>query len=53
LVTKEKVALIEVREKCTKPFVLSAVKNVKFHSSQQKASPSFVESVLLKEEDTD
>jgi hypothetical protein len=44
-------ALIEVQGKCTKQFVLSVERNVKFLSNQQKASLSFVESVSLKEED--
>jgi hypothetical protein len=44
-------ALIEAQEKCIKPFVLSVGRNVKFLSNQQKASLSFVEIVLLKEED--
>jgi hypothetical protein len=50
--TEEVAALIEAQEKCTKLFVLSAEWNVKFLSSQQKASLSFVENVLLKREDS-
>jgi hypothetical protein len=49
--TEEVAALIEVQEKCTKLFVLSVGRNAKFLSNQQKASLSFVEIVLLKEED--
>jgi hypothetical protein len=41
---------IEAREKCIKPFVLNAERSAKFLSSQQKASLSSAESVLLKKD---
>jgi hypothetical protein len=42
---KTEAALIEVQERCTKQFAPSAALNAKYHSSQQRASLSFVESV--------
>jgi hypothetical protein len=42
--------LIEDLGKCIKPFVLSVERNVKFLLSQQKASLSSAESVLLKKD---
>ena len=40
----------EVQEKCTKQFVLSVERNVKFLSNRQKENPSFVKSVSLKKD---
>ena len=49
-VLTEAVGSTEAQEKCIKPFVLSVERNAKFLSSQQKASLSSVESVLLKKD---
>ena len=34
------------QERCTKPSALTVAKNVKFHSSQQKAAPSTAGTVI-------
>jgi len=34
------------QERCTKPSALTVVKNVKFHSSRQKAAPSTAGTVI-------
>jgi len=40
------------QEKCTKLFVQSANKNVKFHSNRRKVSLFIAEIVMLRKEDT-
>jgi len=49
----EDLGLIEDPERCSKPFVLSVGKNVKFLSSPLRASLFFAGSVLQKEEDSE
>ena len=42
---------ISGQERCIKQLALSAVRNVKFHSSQQKASQFIAEIAIAKEEE--